>query len=133
MPSKQPRATFARPCGAAAPRERGSRLTQAGVVRAQAGPAAAADRRAPRDQGKLSGVLTVAMELVFAPNRVELRQSAASRELNGIPASAGRFTGTARVILNESQFGNPRQRRPGLPDHVPGLVCPVPEHGCPGH
>ncbi|MGQ0716625.1 MAG: PEP-utilizing enzyme [Pseudonocardiales bacterium] len=45
------------------------------------------------------------------------RQSAGARTLTGVAASAGRYTGTVRVIMDESGFGTLR------PGDV--LVCPI--------
>jgi pyruvate,water dikinase len=53
-------------------------------------------------------VLSMGMELIFAQDWVALGQGTASSHLNGIPASAGTYTGTARVIVDESQFGKIR-------------------------
>lgn len=62
----------------------------------------------PREVKENLRVLTVALELIFALNRVEVCQAAGSPHLSGIPAAAGTYTGTARVILDESQFGKVR-------------------------
>ncbi len=85
-------------------------------VEAHPGPASFGRRPAPpppligvpREIKENLRVLTVAMKLVFAADRVGPRQAAGPAQLNGIPASAGTYTGTARVIFNESQFGKIR-------------------------
>ncbi len=62
----------------------------------------------PREVKEHVRVLTRAMEMVLALDRAGHRQAAGTRELHGIPAAAGTYTGTARVILDESQFGKIR-------------------------
>ncbi|HKF76742.1 MAG TPA: PEP/pyruvate-binding domain-containing protein [Candidatus Dormibacteraeota bacterium] len=53
-------------------------------------------------------VVTAAMELIIAPNQPDRMQADGSPDLVGVPASAGTYTGTARVIVDESQFGRIR-------------------------
>jgi rifampicin phosphotransferase len=62
----------------------------------------------PREVRENLRVLATAMELVFAQDQVVPGLAAESPKLDGIPASAGTYTGTARVILDESQFGKIR-------------------------
>ncbi len=61
--------------------------------------------------------VTYFMERVFEPERSNRREEAGVRELRGIAASKGTFTGPARIILGEEQFD---KLRPG-----DVLVCPV--------
>jgi pyruvate,water dikinase len=82
-------------------------------VEAHPGPASFGRRPAPpppligvpREIKENLQVLTLAMKLVFAADQVGPSQAAGAAQLNGIPASAGTYTGTARVIFNDSQFG----------------------------
>jgi pyruvate,water dikinase len=70
----------------------------------------------PEARFVMEGV-TYFMERVFEPERSNRRQEAGVRELRGIAASKGTFTGPARIILGEGQFD---KLRPG-----DVLVCPV--------
>jgi rifampicin phosphotransferase len=53
-------------------------------------------------------VLAAAMELTFGRDQVAPGRAREAPQLHGIPASAGTYTGTARVILDELQFGKIR-------------------------
>lgn len=59
-----------------------------------------------------------AMEKIFEPERSNRREAAAgARELKGVAAAKGSYTGPARVIMGEEQFDNLQ------PGDV--LVCPI--------
>ena len=70
----------------------------------------------PEARFAMEGV-TYFMERVFEPERSNRREEAGVRELRGIAASKGTFTGPARIILGEEQFD---RLRPG-----DVLVCPI--------
>ncbi len=62
-------------------------------------------------------VVAFSVERVFEPERSGRREESSAREVRGISASGGTYTGPARVILGEEQF-----------DKLQGgdvLVCPI--------
>jgi rifampicin phosphotransferase len=62
----------------------------------------------PREVRENLRVLATAWELIFAHDQVAPRRAMDAPQLHGIPASAGTYTGTARVVLDQSQFGKIR-------------------------
>ncbi len=62
-------------------------------------------------------VLMYATEKVFEPERSNRREATGARELKGIAAATGSYSGPARVIMSEEQFD---RLQPG-----DVLVCPV--------
>jgi pyruvate,water dikinase len=52
--------------------------------------------------------MATAFALIFANDQVAPGRAMEATQLHGIPASGGTYTGTARVILDESQFGKIR-------------------------